>query len=90
MKKTVIGLNLKYIYYAFAASVLTFISIFMPFINRDDLKTNMFSLSLDILGKEVEEDEVPEKAETRCKLGDLWQLGRWVYCKKCGKKHYIS
>ena len=25
--------------------------------------------------KEIEEDEVPEKAETRCKLGDLWQLG---------------
>ena len=39
---------------------------------------------------EVVEDEVPEKVETRCKLGDLWQLGRWVYCKKCGKRHYIS
>ena len=26
--------------------------------------------------KEIEEDEVPEKAETRCKLSDLWQLGR--------------
>lgn len=38
---------------------------------------------------EVQEDDVPEKAESRCKLGDLWQLGRWVYCKKCGKKHYI-
>ena len=25
--------------------------------------------------KEIEEDEIPEKAETRCKLGDLWQLG---------------
>ena len=24
---------------------------------------------------EIEEDEIPEKAETRCKLGDLWQLG---------------
>lgn len=40
--------------------------------------------------KEIEEDEIPEKAETRCKLGDIWQLGRWVYCKKCGKKHYIQ
>jgi len=52
MKKTVIGLNLKYIYYAFGASVLTFLSIFLPFISRDDLKTNMLSLSLDVLGKE--------------------------------------
>lgn len=40
--------------------------------------------------KEVIEDEVPEEVETRCKLGDIWQLGKWVYCKKCGKKHYIS
>lgn len=39
---------------------------------------------------EVQEDDVPEKAESRCKLGDLWLLGRWVYCKKCGKRHYIS
>lgn len=39
---------------------------------------------------EIIEDEVSEEVEMRCKLGDLWQLGRWVYCKKCGKKHYIS
>ena len=42
---------------------------------------------------EIIEDEVPEvdeEAEPICKLGDIWQLGRWVYCKKCGKKHYIS
>lgn len=40
--------------------------------------------------KEVVEDEVPEEVETRCKIGDIWQLGKWVYCKKCGKKHFIS
>lgn len=39
-----------------------------------------FGFDLDLDGiledeKEIEEDEVPEKAETRCKLGDLWQLG---------------
>ena len=40
-----------------------------------------FGFDSDILddifenNKEIEEDEVPEKAETRCKLGDLWQLG---------------
>lgn len=35
-----------------------------------------FELSLDdeSLG-EVAEDEVPEEVETRCKLGDVWQLG---------------
>lgn len=40
--------------------------------------------------QDIIEDEAPENVETRCKIGDLWQLGRWVYCKKCGKKHYIS
>ena len=42
--------------------------------------------------KEVEEDDFdctpPE--EPKAKLGDIYQLGRWVYCKKCGKKHYID
>ena len=41
---------------------------------------------------EVVEDEVPEvdeETEPKTKLGDIWQLGRWVYCKKCGKKHFI-
>ena len=40
---------------------------------------------------EIEEDEAPEPpAEPKAKLGDLYMLGRWVYCKKCGKRHYIS
>lgn len=44
--------------------------------------------------KEVQEDDfdvdsaIPE--EPKAKLGDIYQLGRWVYCKKCGKKHYID
>lgn len=41
--------------------------------------------------EEVIEDDVPDiPEEPKSKLSDLWQLGRWVYCKKCGKKHYIS
>ena len=36
------------------------------------------------------EDEVVEEVEPRAKIGDLYILGRWVYCKKCGKKHFIS
>lgn len=41
---------------------------------------------------EVVEDDYEEEppAEPKAKLGDIYQLGRWVYCKKCGKKHYIS
>ena len=42
--------------------------------------------------KEVVEDdyevEVPE--EPKAKLGDIYQLGKWVICKKCGKKHFID
>ena len=55
--------------------------------DSNPLKHELYAIRED--EKEIEEDEIPEKAETRCKLGDLWQLGRWVYCKKCGKKHYI-
>ena len=40
--------------------------------------------------QEIKEDEVPENVETKAKIGDLYMLGRWVYCKKCGKRHYIS
>ena len=46
----------------------------------DDFDMADFGFDLDLDGiledeKEIEEDEIPEKAETRCKLGDLWQLG---------------
>lgn len=39
-----------------------------------------FGFDLDLDGiledeKEIEEDEVPVKAEPRCKLGDIWKLG---------------
>ena len=49
----------------------------------------------DILGTEEEqeivEDEVPEvPEEPKAKLGDIYQLGKWVICKKCGKKHFID
>ena len=74
-------------------------------IELENLKELDFDLELtgfnvdeldDILGteeeKEVVEDdfeiEVPE--EPKAKLGDIYQLGKWVICKKCGKKHYID
>lgn len=46
----------------------------------------------EINQNEVIEDDFdctpPE--EPKSKLGDVYQLGKWVYCKKCGKKHFIS
>ena len=64
-------------------------------IELDDIDIDMTDFGFDLDEEddepiEVQEVGVPEKAESRCKLGDLWQLGRWVYCKKCGKKHYIQ
>ena len=41
--------------------------------------------------KEVEEDEVPEvsEVEPESKLGEVYQLGSWINCPKCGKRHHI-
>lgn len=39
-----------------------------------------FDLSIEEEPVEVEEDEVPEEVETRCKLGDKWQLGGALSC----------
>ena len=65
----------------------------------DDILANEWSdLPLDDWGidtkgweKEVEEDEVPEVSDEPpvSKLGEVYRLGRWVYCPKCGKKHYL-
>lgn len=52
-----------------------------------------FGIDTDADETEIVEDEAPEVDEENepiTKLGDIWQLGRWVYCKKCGKKHFIS
>ena len=57
-----------------------------------DLSAFDFDWGLPEITEEVIEDEAPEvdeDAEPIAKLGDIWQLGRWVYCKKCGKKHFI-
>ena len=41
---------------------------------------------------EVEEDEPPEVDETVTvsKLGEIYQLGRWVYCTACKVKHRLN
>ena len=44
-----------------------------------DIDMSEFGFDLDFDGHEepaeIVEDEVPEEVETRCKLGDIWQLG---------------
>ena len=56
-----------------------------------DMSDFGFDLNFDDEPAEVVEDEPPEPpTEPKAKVGDLYMLGRWVYCKKCGKRHYIS
>ena len=57
-----------------------------------DMEQFGFEISIDDEeSAEIIEDEAPEPpTEPKAKVGDLYILGRWVYCKKCGKKHYIS
>jgi DNA modification methylase len=40
-----------------------------------DIDLTGFELSDEQEETEITEDEVPEEVETRCKLGDLWQIG---------------
>ena len=51
-------------------------------------------LDFDTLSPEQEgltdDDAIPEEVEPICKTGDLWVLGRWVYCPKCKKKHWLE
>lgn len=42
---------------------------------------------------EVEEDEAPEVDESeppKSKLGEIYQLGKWVYCPTCKVKHRLN
>ena len=43
--------------------------------NDFDIDLTGFELPEELEETEIKEDEVPEEVETRCKLGDLWQLG---------------
>lgn len=42
--------------------------------------------------QEVVEDDfdIEPPEEPKAKYGDIYQLGKWVICKKCGKKHFID
>ena len=65
----------------------------------ESISFDMSSFGFNILNeeeKEIEEDDydLEEKLKNiekpKSKYGDIYQLGRWVICKKCGKKHYID
>ena len=64
-----------------------------------DLELTGFNVDeLDELFKEDEEEQeiieddfdIEPPEEPKAKLGDIYQLGKWVICKKCGKKHFID
>lgn len=59
-----------------------------------DLDMEQFGFELKSVEEEqevVEDDyEVELPKEPKAKLGDIYQLGKWVICKKCGKKHFID
>ena len=59
-----------------------------------DLDMEQFGFELKSVEEEqevVEDDyEVELPKEPKTKLGDIYQLGKWVICKKCGKKHFID
>ena len=62
--------------------------------NFETIDMSDFGFDLELgLDEETEivEDEVPEvPEEPKAKLGDIYQLGKWIICKKCGKKHFID
>lgn len=47
---------------------------------------------LDLSPTEVEEDESPEVSSEPpvSKLGEIYQLGKWVYCTQCKVKHRLK
>ena len=50
----------------------------IEFEGLDDFDLEQFGFEIDIDNPEepdIQEDEVPENVETRCKIGDIWQLG---------------
>lgn len=72
-------------------------------VNDWDLVANQYELAdLDAWGvdlpdalkadEEVEEDEPPEVSSEPpvSKLGEIYQLGRWVYCPTCKVKHRLN
>ena len=69
--------------YALAHNTLTMNSGFIPdaldmtlaAIGEIDMSQFGFEIPEEEEPTEITEDEIPEEVETRCKLGDIWQLG---------------
>ena len=57
----------------------------------DEIEGIMAPLGLEEEREAVEDDfDCTPPEEPKAKYGDIYQLGKWVICKKCGKKHYID
>jgi arabinogalactan oligomer/maltooligosaccharide transport system permease protein len=50
MKKTVIGLNLKYFNYALCAAVISFVCLFLPYADLGEKSYNLFGAALAVAG----------------------------------------
>ena len=59
--------------------------------NYEALRLNELE-PLDLSPTEVEEDEAPEVSQEPpvSKLGEVYQLGKWVHCKTCNVKHRLN
>lgn len=46
----------------------------------------------DLFPEETVEDEVPAVSDEPAisKLGEVYQLGRWIICPQCNKKHHLT
>lgn len=60
--------------------------------DQDQLEEWGLDTQKDWENDEVVEDEAPEVSEEEpiSKLGEVYQLGRWIYCPKCKKKHHLN
>ena len=57
----------------------------------DEIEEIMAPLGLEEEKEVIEDDfDCTPPEEPKAKYGDIYQLGKWVICKKCGKKHYID
>lgn len=59
--------------------------------NSSEIDEILNSLDIEEEKEVVEDDfDVEPPEQPKAKYGDIYQLGKWVICKKCGKKHYID
>ena len=55
-----------------------------------DLLSELESETASFTETDADDFEVEPPSIPTAKRGDIYQLGKWVYCKKCRKKHFIK